>query len=117
VDPSSSGNICKTFLLVRFKEHFGRGGCKIVKARSPRLYFQIMSPRNFRSYTLKTSLTELAKCDLNKNITNEHAKRYGKKFMKSEPSTKNYRQLRKARNKSGVLHSQGKTASTGCPLK
>lgn len=59
-----------------------------------------MPPSNIRSNTHKVSPTWLPKCELNKD-TKKHAKLYGKKPTRPQPYMINYRQLSKARSRTG----------------
>ena len=80
-----SGYIMIQLLFLVFGDHCRR---KIVKTREQRICFHIVSRSKVRSYhTHKVSPTRPSKRDLNKNSN---------KPRKSQPYTKNYRQLRNA---------------------
>ena len=60
------------------------------KPKEQRIFCDIVSPRNVRSYTHKFSPTLLPKHELNKGTNNRHARVDGVKTTRSQPYTKDW---------------------------
>lgn len=94
---------CMLFLHLRLGGHWGRGGRKAVRTS------QMVSSSSIRSYIHKDSPARLAKDELSRGNTEEHAKADGRKPTRLQPYKKNYRQLSKAAGwKTWSPHPQGR---------
>lgn len=120
MNPGPEWDIYVTTPVPRRRDHCGRGGGKMVRARGSGIACEIVSSRSTRSHTHKISPRWLPKRELTRDNC-RHSKMNQERPMRLQPYTKTYGQLRNAKGRRNNLP-QGKayqhySIPNGQPLK